>query len=126
MTLQNSGTATWYRESSGKQFVDSPTVHIHDLESPALMFKELADFGQVSEVEERKARNRPKIPISGLHADSQPIKGGLRRHHAVEKERAVAAFDDVGFFVLHVRQVARNGLEQIGLGDDALQLALAR
>ena len=60
-------------------------------------------------------RPRPKI---------EPIERILSRHHAIDKERPVLAFDYVRLFTLNIGQVARDGLKQVGLGDNSFQASV--
>ena len=48
----------------------------------------------------------------------------MHRRHAVDQQRAVVALDDVGRVALVVGQVARQGLQQVGLRDDAFEAAV--
>ena len=48
----------------------------------------------------------------------------MRRHHAVDEERAVLALDDVRLFAFRARKIAGYGFEQVGLGDDAFERAI--
>ena len=48
----------------------------------------------------------------------------VRRRHTVDQERTVLAHDDVRLLTLDTRQIPGNGFKQIGLGDDASELAI--
>src|SRR6476620_792166 len=52
------------------------------------------------------------------------IERVVSRHHAVDKERSILTFDYIRLFTLNVGQVPRNGLEQVGLGDNSFQASV--
>jgi hypothetical protein len=45
-------------------------------------------------------------------------------HHAVKRQRAVLAVDDVGLLTLDIRQIARDSFEQVGLRHNALEASV--
>src|SRR5262245_1933052 len=70
-----------------------------------------------------EARNRVEVALGTL-SEAKPVEGVWSRHHAVDQKRAVIAFDDTGLFAFDLRQLAGDGLEQIGLRHDPLKHAI--
>jgi hypothetical protein len=56
---------------------------------------------------------------------SRPQAKSLKRilswHHAVDEERSIVSLNYIGLFTYDRWQVARDGLEQVGLSHDSLQ-----
>src|SRR6478609_2686135 len=120
---QSAGVSFGFRRD-GQHLVNSPPVQIHDLKPPAFIVEMLPHLGQVTELPEHEARDGVEVSLRRSRPKIEPIERVVSRHHAVDKERSILTFDYIRLFTLNVGQVPRNGLEQVGLGDNSFQASV--
>src|SRR4029077_5387375 len=106
-----------------EHLIDPPSVQVDDLEPPAFVVEVLADFGQATELGQRKTSEGVKA-VRSSRPKSKSVERDLGRRHAVDQKRAILAFGDFGLVAFGVWQGTGDGFEQIGLGHDAVGAAI--
>src|SRR5260370_16073787 len=107
-----------------KNLVDATPVQIDNLEAPATIGEDLADFGKMAELGQSKASDRMKVAVGEPGSQAETFERIMGWHHSVDEERAVVPLDDVGLFALGFWQIAGDRLKQIGLSDDAFKASI--
>ena len=85
----------WLANPGHKQLVNTPAVHVGDLEAPTIPIEVVAGSRDSSKLEQGKTRQRVEVAAFRTCPDLKLIEGIVRQHPAIHPQRTVVLLDDL-------------------------------